>query len=219
MQAYSYLLYSFVFSSFKNKIYRPQARCVFSGRLAHCPRRPSHRFNGLLFVYNFCQFRCCTDTNVSYIIQLTLSTVVLSAARPHVSCPKLAKGIVICIWGGWGGVCFRWRHTNSLRAVSLAECMPNVMALYLHSKLCKPQEKCIDTNPDWRSSIITRLSLLPRNWQPSTAFLNPKWLHPDGTSNPVLRVFFSHLELPAHGFCLQFHVCARLSVAWLTFSV
>jgi len=65
------------------------------------------------------------------------------------------------------GVCFRWCHMISLRAMSIAECMPSVMALYLHSKLCKPQEKYTDTNPDWRSSIITRLSLLPRNWQPS----------------------------------------------------
>lgn len=98
MQACRYLLYSFVFCSLKKNALKHDVS--FSGRLAHCPRRPSYRFNGLLFVYNFCQFRCCTDINVSYIIQLTLSMVVVSAALPHVSCPKLDKGIIICIWGG-----------------------------------------------------------------------------------------------------------------------
>jgi len=206
MQACRYLLYSFVFCSLKKNALKHDVS--FSGRLAHCPRRPSYRFNGLLFVYNFCQFRCCTDINVSYIIQLTLSMVVVSAALPHVSCPKLDKGIIICIWGG--GVF----SSDDVIRIRYEPC--RWLAPYLHSKLCKSQEKCIDTNPDWRSSMITRLSLLPRNWQPSTVFLNPKWLHPDGTSNPVWRVFFSHLEVTAHGFCLQSRVCARLIAAWLT---
>lgn len=164
MQACRYLLYCILFIK---KMSASSTICLLVAVWATVRVVQVTVLTGCLFFYNLSFLLLSWYKRLSYIINIR----VVNALYGGCVCCSPAYFLSetrqrVC--NLYLEVCFRWCHTNSIRAVSLAECMPSVMALYLHSKLCKPQEKYIDTNPDWRSSIITRMSLLPRNWQPST---------------------------------------------------